>query len=178
MHKNDCFSLGYITKLHGYKGALVFFLDVDNPQEYSKLESVFIELDNKLIPFFISKIEFKPGSNNAVVTLKDISSSEQASKLIKKELFLPVSFLPKLDGNKFYFHEIIGFTVASEEHGEIGIVGKVIDLPNNPLLSVITPSKQEVLIPVIDEFVESVNRNEKILRVSLPEGLIDLYLSE
>ena len=56
MDKKDCFNLGYIAKRVGNHGELGFVLDVDNGSKYQKLESVFIELNNSLVPFFIKKI--------------------------------------------------------------------------------------------------------------------------
>jgi 16S rRNA processing protein RimM len=55
MKKNDCYYLGTITATYGFKGGLKIFLDVDNPLEYSELESLFVEIDKRLIPFLLSK---------------------------------------------------------------------------------------------------------------------------
>ena len=59
MTKNECFNLGYIARRVGNHGELAFVLDVDNPSRYNKLESVFVELNNSLVPFFIKKIQVK-----------------------------------------------------------------------------------------------------------------------
>ena len=50
--KDDCFRIGHIARIHGYKGELSIFLDVDHPDEFENMESVFVEYDKKLIPFF------------------------------------------------------------------------------------------------------------------------------
>ncbi|GAB3828343.1 hypothetical protein GCM10028895_41720 [Pontibacter rugosus] len=51
MHIDDCFLLGYIVKTHGTKGQVVAFFDVDFPEDYEDLESVFLEQKGRLIPF-------------------------------------------------------------------------------------------------------------------------------
>ena len=114
MDVNDCFQLGKITKPFGYKGEVVFFLDVDDPTDYAELDSVFVEIGGKLLPYFIEEINIK--GNKAVVRFEDVTA-EESGKLVGKNLFLPLSVLPKLTGKKFYFHEIINFAVVDAKKG-------------------------------------------------------------
>ena len=116
MKKEDCFYLGIITKPFGYKGELVIYLDVDDPGYYQELPSVLIEMETGLVPFLIEKMSIK--NNNATIRLQDVTP-EKALTLIKKELYLPLNLLPKLKGNKFYFHEVIGFEVMDNQKGNI-----------------------------------------------------------
>jgi len=91
-------------------------------------------------------------------------------------LYLPLKFLPKLSGNKFYYHEIIGFTVMDKQHGNIGVITGVNDSVSQVLFEVKKDDK-ELLIPVADNIIDKVDRANKILYVTTPEGLVDLYLS-
>src|ERR1043165_4151844 len=112
MDKKDHFNLGYIARRVGNHGELGFVLDVDDPSRYRNLESVFIELNNSLVPFFIKKIQVK--GNNATVTLEGIDSISKAEELLKASLYLPLSFLPPLKAKKFYLHEIAGYTATDK----------------------------------------------------------------
>jgi 16S rRNA processing protein RimM len=170
---NDYFNLGLVTKTFGKNGEVIFFLDVDNPQDYNDLEMVFMEINQKLVPFFIEN--FKLRGNYATVKLEDISSPEKAQFFVKFRLFLPVDVLPELSNEKFYFHEIIGFSVEDENHGNIGIINDVLELPEQSLLQIFY-KKKEILIPIVDEIVKSVDSDNKIVYISAPEGLIELYL--
>jgi 16S rRNA processing protein RimM len=174
MTKEECFNLGYISRRVGNKGELAFILDVDMPSRYQKLESVFVELNNSLIPFFIKKMQLR--GNMATVTIDGIDTIDRAEELVKAGLFLPLSSLPKLSGKKFYFHELPGFTVIDKNYGEIGIVERVLEFPHQAVFQ-IKKGTQEILIPVKDEFIISINRDEKRLEVDAPEGLIDIYIS-
>ena len=62
MEIKDCFQLGKITKPFGYKGEVVFFLDVDEPMDYAEMDSVFIEIGGKLLPYFCLKNPVDRGS--------------------------------------------------------------------------------------------------------------------
>lgn len=175
MLKNDCFILGYVARRVGNHGELAFIFDVDDPSRYKKLESVFIEINNTLVPFFIKKNLLK--GNISTVTLDGIDTIDKAEKLVKSTLYLPLSFLPPLKGKKFYFHEMPGFTVVDKRHGEIGIVTEVLDFPQQAIFSV-KHGKNEILIPAKEEFIISINREKKLLEIDAPEGLIDIYISD
>jgi 16S rRNA processing protein RimM len=174
MTKNECFSLGYIAKRIGNKGELGFVLDVDNPSHYHKLKSVFIELNNTLVPFFIQNIQFR--GNNAVVTIEGIDSITKAEELVKSSLYLPLSSLPPLSGKKFYFHEIIGYTAIDKTHGELGLIKGVLDFPQQVIFQ-IQKGENEILIPAKEEFIIAIHRDTKRIELNAPEGLIDIYIS-
>jgi len=173
MKKEDYFNLGIITKTFGKNGEVIFFLDVDSPEDYNTLEMVFIEINQKLIPFFIESIRIK--GNYATVKLEDVSSPEKAQKFLKLNLFLPTDLLPELPDEKFYFHEIIGFSVEDENQGNIGIINDILELPEQSLMQILFKEK-EILIPIVDEIVTSVDSNNRKVYINSPEGLIDLNL--
>jgi 16S rRNA processing protein RimM len=81
-----------------------------------------------------------------------------------------------LGDDSFYDHEIEGFTVIDTVRGDIGIAVGVIDHPSNPLLQV-EKEGVEILIPLNVELHKKVNRSEKTLTITSPEGLLEVYLS-
>jgi len=174
MNKNECFNLGYVARRVGNHGELGFVLDVDDASRYRKLESVFIEIGNSLVPFFIKKIGIK--GQNATVSLEGIDDIRKAEELLKCSLYLPLSFLPPLKGKKFYLHEIAGYTAVDKQFGEVGTITGVMDLPMQTVLQ-IQREGNEILIPAREEFIVRIDREKKIMELDAPEGLIELYLS-
>ena len=174
MQKEDCFYLGKIVKKYSFKGELLVKLDTDNPSIYTKMESVFIDKNKSLIPFFIERSSLHK-STLLRVKFEDIDSEEDADKLLKSELYLPLEFLPQLTGNKFYYHEIFGFEAEDLSFGLVGIVKGVNDTTNQAILE-IDRNGSEILIPLIDDFITSVDREQKKIILAVPEGLIDIYL--
>ena len=174
MQKEDCFYLGKIVKKYSFKGELLVKLDTDNPSIYTKMESVFIDKNKSLIPFFIERSSLHK-STLLRVKFEDIDSEEDADKLLKSELYLPLEFLPQLTGNKFYYHEIFGFEAEDLSFGLVGIVKGVNDTTNQAILE-IDRNGSEILIPLIDDFIKSVDREQKKIILAVPEGLIDIYL--
>jgi len=169
----DYFYLGIITKTFGYKGQVVVYLDTDEPEKYKTLEAVFVKEEDEMLPYMIENFHYR-GANQAILTFADIDG-EAAKNLVKSELYLPLSFLPPLTGNRFYFHEVTGFDVVDKEHGNIG---KCVDFMELSRQSIMQIDNQgiEILIPAVDEIFEKVDRENKTIYICAPEGLIDIYL--
>jgi 16S rRNA processing protein RimM len=174
MDTKDCFYLGRITKPWGVKGQLQLFLDVDTPEDYADLDSAFVELKGQLVPYFF-RIDQLNG-NRAVATFEELDPA-QAASLVGHELYLPLDLLPKLEGNRFYFHEVVGFKVIDSVYGDIGVLEQVIDYPAQPLFQIMK-NGTEVLVPVIDPVIDKVDRKLKTIFITAPNGLIDLYLGD
>ena len=149
----EYFYLGLITKPFGYKGELTVFLDTDEPEKYTNLRAVFLLEGDEYIPYMIDSIELR-GGNNAVVKFADVDG-EEAKSLVKMEMYLPITELPPLTGNKFYYHEVIGFQVIDKVKGDIGICKDFIDISNQPIMQVDCDGK-EILIPAVDDIFEEV----------------------
>ena len=174
MNKADCFQLGYIAKLHGFKGEVSLFLDVTNPLEYENLDKIFVDINGFLTPFFIKSLTLRPKSQ-ATLKIDGINSDKEAQQILKRSVYLPLVDLPQLSGKNFYDHEVVGFDLIDLTFGKVGVIQQIIDLPVNPLIQV-DASGKEVLIPFVKDLIQEVKRNEKQLIVKAPEGLIAIYL--
>ena len=174
MRKEDCFYLGKIVKKHSFKGEVVIKLDTDEPELYRNMESVFVDLGGNLIPFFIEKSSLSKGTMLRV-KFEDLNTEEEADSIMKSGIYLPIDLLPKLEGDKFYFHEVIGFKIVDVNFGEVGTLVNINDSAAQPLFE-IERGNQEIFIPMIDDFIKKVDRENNQIQVETPEGLIDLYL--
>ena len=134
---------------------------------------MFLDLDGEKLPYLIEDIQYR-GANTFVIKFQDVDE-EEAKGLVKAEMYLPLSELPPLTGNKFYFHEVIGFHVIDEEKGDIGVCQDFIDISHNPIMQIDHDGK-EILIPAIDEVFKNVDRENRQINIAAPEGLIDVYL--
>lgn len=173
MRKEDCFYLGKIAKKFSFKGEVLIYLDTDEPELYENMESVFVAYNNTLVPFFIENSALHK-NDFLRVKFEDVSNETQADEIIGREIYLPLSFLPKLEGNKFYYHEVIGFMIEDTNTGNIGEIVAVNDSSAQPLFEVIN-NGQELLIPMIDPFLVKVDRENKKIVMDLPQGLLDIY---
>lgn len=174
MEKSDCFFVGKIVKKYSFKGELLVKVDSDDPEQFTEMESVFVETQKKLIPFFIEEISLHK-SSLLRIKFEDVDSEEDAQYMLGSELYLPLNLLPKLEGNKFYYHEIIGFEVIDSKHGNVGVISAINDSTAQALF-IIENKGNEILIPISDDIITKVDRSARIIHVETPEGLIDIYL--
>lgn len=174
MQKKDCFYLGKIVTKYSFKGELVIKLDTDEPTLYQNMDAIFLELNSNLVPFFIEKSLLQKG-NQLRVKFEDVNSETDANALLKKEVYLPLELLPKLEGTKFYYHEIIGFQLKDINFGKVGTIIGINDATAQPLF-VVQKDEIEILIPMIDHFIKEVDRKNETIHIETPEGLIEMYL--
>jgi 16S rRNA processing protein RimM len=173
MRKEECFYLGKIAKKFSFKGEVLVYLDTDEPELYENMESVFVELNKNLVPFFI--IESSLHKNDFLrVKFEDVATEADADAIMGCELYLPLSFLPKLAGEKFYYHEVIGFEVEDQRLGVVGKIVSINDSTAQPLFEVLN-GEVEMLIPMIDQFLVKIDRENKKVVMNLPEGLVEMY---
>jgi 16S rRNA processing protein RimM len=175
MSLDDLFELGYVEKAHGLNGEISIVIDADQPEIYSEMESVFIEMDGAPIPFFVEALSLN--GERGILALEEITSRHEAEQLKGKKLFLPLEKLPNLGSDQFYYHEIIGYQVLDPAGTLIGSVENVFDMPGDDLLSV-KRSGKEVLIPINDAFLKTVDKNNRLLVVELPDGFLEIYTHE
>ncbi|WP_029034058.1 ribosome maturation factor RimM [Salinimicrobium terrae] len=174
MTKEECFYLGRIVSKFSFKGEVLIKLDTDEPESYLEMESVFVEYDNNLVPFFIERSSLQK-SNLLRAKFEEVDTEEDADDLMKCDLYLPLNLLPELNEDQFYFHEIVGFTVEDENYGTVGTLTGVNDTTTQALFEIEKDGRQ-ILIPMNDQFLVKVDKKNKVIYVKTPEGLIDLYL--
>ena len=175
MHKEDCFYLGKVVSKYSFKGEVLAKIDADEPNLYENMESVFVSIGNNLVPFFIDRCRLHK-SALLRIDFEEVKDEATADRIIGAELYLPLTMLPPLTGDKFYYHEVIGFTLLDAIHGDIGTIVAINDSSSQVLFEAKKGDK-ELLIPITDEIVTKVDRASKTVHVITPEGLVDLYLS-
>ena len=175
MRIDDCYQLGYVIKTHGLHGELSIMLDVDFPDAYENLESVFVATAGSdiLVPFFVEHLAVR--QNKALIKFEEIDTIDQAETLLKAQLYLPLESLPPLADDQFYYHEIIGFTVEDEQQGPLGVVQEVYESTGQDMI-VMRYQEKEVFIPINNDIVPRVDKKRSVVYVNLPEGLLDVYL--
>ena len=167
MDIDSCYQVGYVIKRHGLKGDVKVHLDEPLPK---KLESIFVEIDNRLIPFFIEQVSVM--QDQAIFKFEDVSTPEQADKLAKHSIYLPLKSKNKAQSKSLNINDLVGYEVHFQG-SSIGQVKWVNDHALNPLL--VIPSKEkEILIPINDYFIKKIDNNKRIVNVDLPEGFLEI----
>ncbi len=169
MDHSDYFQIGLIKKPHGLKGDVHFSLEGDYNLE--EVAALFIEFDGQLVPHFIES--YAGHGDKVIIKFEDISSVEDARGIGAKKVFLQKSVRSILPEGSYYDDEIIGFSVADEVSGLLGILEEIITAGANRLL-VVKKESNEVLIPENGPFIKEINKDKKTILVNLPEGFLEM----
>ncbi len=175
MKIDDCFYIGYITKTKGLKGEVQVYFEYEEPEALS-LDSVYAEINGKLVPFFVSSFKLHPNQTGSLF-FDDIDHIEKAEKLVRKKLFLPLTSKPLKDEEEFLISSLKGFIVHDEAVGELGEIIEIHEYPQQ-YVAVVPYQFKEIMFPLNDDLILEIDEEQGILKVKLPEGLIDLYVKD
>ena len=165
--------LGRISRTHGKWGSVLITLDTDQPERYYHSKILFLERDGRPFPLSIEKV--KPMHRDEIkVDFEGYRHVTAAKELVGKAVFLPLSSLPPLSGNQFYYHEVIGFNTLTQGKA-LGKIKRINESGTAQDCFAIDCRGREILVPVVDEFIERFDREKREIRLKLPEGLLDLY---
>jgi 16S rRNA processing protein RimM len=174
MDKKYFFEFGKIKKFNRKTGEISIRTNSDDAEEYSSTPLIFIEIDGGLAPFYVASAKLRD-SKTIQVLLEDYASPEKARQFMD----CPVCLLKKdkkiINDDEFSYDEIIGYEVIDKIHGTIGILEDILDRPEQEILQINFKGK-EILIPLVDEIFEKINKSKKQLFIHSPEGLINIYL--
>jgi 16S rRNA processing protein RimM len=173
MTKEDCFRIGTVLKTKGLKGELHMYVDFDGLEDID-LDSVFIEVSGKLVPYFVESIKYLP-KNAAYLFLEDVDTIEKASLLARKDIYLPNKQKPKKKKQEFTLFDLKGFTAVDENEGILGIITDIHEYPKQ-LIAAVTYKNCEVLFPLNEEIIKGIDVVKEVVTVDLPEGLLEIYL--
>lgn len=169
----DSFPIGYITKTRGLKGEVQIFFQYENPEEL-ELDVVFIEIFDKLVPFFVSSFQLLSNSTGYFF-FEDVDHIDKTVELVRKNVFLPNAKKPKRNPDEFSIMDLKGFRVQEKSYGDLGEILEINEFPQQFIATVMVESV-EIMFPIADDFIVEINQDDKILEIDLPEGLLDVYL--
>lgn len=169
---DDSFYIGYISKTRGLKGEVQLFFEFEDYKDLD-LDIIFLEINKKLVPHFIAQVKLHNNST-AYATFEDVDHIDKAQILVRKKIYLPNDKMPERDPDDFRYTDLVGYLVIDEEHGELGEITHVQEMPQQFIATVDMDGK-ELLFPLSDDLILGIDAEEEVIEVELPEGLVDLY---
>lgn len=171
MTPDSCYKIGYVMKPHGLKGEVTISLDAEAPEDFGATQTIFVQVQGRLIPYFIERMSLKGAK--AFLKLEEIDTPEAAQDISKSAIYLPKSSRAPSRRGEFYDDEVIGFEVLDTRLGTLGKITEIVLAGPNKLL-VVDYQGKEVLVPLNSPFVGSVNKTRKKITVTLPDGFLDI----
>ena len=174
IRQEDVYKIGRLGKPHGVKGEITFQFQ-DDVFDRVDADYLIIEVDGILVPFFIEEYRFR-SDEVALLKLEDIDTQEAARQLTKSDVYFERRLSDEdedRDSSLFTLHSsfLIGFCLVNDADGkEIGTISAIDDTTANVLFEL----EDGKLIPVAEEFIKTIDSDKREIRVTLPEGLLEL----
>ena len=167
----NVYRIGLINKPHGVHGELLFTFDDDI---FDRVEADYIVclMDGILVPFFFESYRFRSDST-ALIKLEGIDSEQQARRMTNVEVFFLKEHAEELEDNELTWNYFVDFLIKDVHKGEIGKVTDVDDSTINTLF-VVDHNGTELLIPAQEDFIVELDRENRVITMNLPEGLLSL----
>ena len=161
--------IGKIVGIHGIKGTNKFRSYAESLAVFSPDRSILVrDLHGREASYEINWV--KPHTGTPLISFKGISNRDQAKALIGGELLIPQSELPELDGDTYYWFELIGIEVYTKSEEFLGRIESIIETGSNDVY-VVKMDEKEVLIPALESVVLEIDLQHNRMQVDLPEGL-------
>ncbi len=170
--EDSVYKIGYISKTHGLKGEVNFHF-TDDIFDTTDSPYLLIRVDGIIVPFFIETIRFR-SDTTAIVKFEDIDTSEQAQLLLGNDVMFERSKANSGETDELTLQYFIGFTVVDQSGEEKGVITDVDDQTENWLFKLEAEDGQTYYIPAHEEFIVSMDHDEKKMVMNLPEGIWEL----
>ncbi len=169
----EYYKTGKIAGTHGLKGEVVFRHSFGKKTGLKGLQAIFIEdRSQSFLPWFIESVTIKNDSE-VYLKLEGLDSKEAANGLNQKEVWLPEQDFKKYAAKSAPVN-LLGYTIV-DDATPLGAILEIIEQPHQ-LLCRIEIKGKEVLIPLHEDSLEKVDHRKKQVFVTLPDGLLDIYL--
>jgi len=167
----DLISIGYTKKAHGVKGAIRVSIKDQYLATFEEIDVLFLAIDGRNIPYFIeSKIFDSPYR----ITFEDHPTREAIEPLTSKEILVQKDkIIVEAIPSELTYGAYIDYLIVDQLEGEIGTIIEIQEFPQQEMALVLYQNK-EILLPLNNHLIESIEEDSKTIVVNLPEGLLDL----
>lgn len=163
--------VGKIVGTHALKGEVKVISETDFKDErYAKGSRLFLRLNEEMVPVTVKS--HREHKQFDLLSFEEYPTIDHVEPLVKSELYVHTSDLSLLDEDEYYYFELMGCTVVTEEDQEVGIVKKVVNHGASDLLIVSTDDGKEHMIPFVNEFIREVDLETRTIRIHVIEGLL------
>ena len=171
MAYNNNILLGKITKLSGYEGAVSVRVEKIFIENIPILESVFLEIEGRPVPFFISGSEYS-GADMLKLWFDGYDSKEKISEFIGCSVFLTEG--KKGDDQIVINPTLAGYSIYINKEELLGTISEIISNNGQLLFNVQSKNTKDILIPYHEDFIVNIDNEKKCIVMNLPDGLTEI----
>ncbi len=161
--------IGKIVGVHGMKGYLKVYPFAESTDPFDPGKQLTMKCpdgESKTV----TVVDSQAYKNFLRIAFDGITDRTSAETLIGSGLYIDRAELPEPEAGRWYWCDLIGLEVYKADGAYLGRIENLFETGSNDVL-VVKQGNREILIPVIESVVRSVDLEEKKITVDLPEGL-------
>ena len=166
----DFLEVGKIINTHGLRGEVKIVTWTDSPEGFEELKFCIAKIRGTETRLDIKNIKYQ--KNNIIVAFSQLTSIEEAEKLKNAVLLVPREELGELPEGVYYIADLIGCEVF-DKNGKIGDLVDVFGTGSNDVYDIKREGRKNLLVPIIDGVLQSVDIENKKIIIEIPKGLED-----
>ncbi len=167
--------IGKIVATHGLAGSLIMTHVAGSSNWLKKGHVLMVEMQKgSFIPYFVAQCKAAK-DDEYHINVEDVTTQQEAKKLVTKQVYVDEVLLAGLARESPLLW--IGFTVSDKHYGDVGKIEDVMQA-GAQWIAKLNYKDNEALIPLVNDIVQGVDIKARILKTTLPEGLLELYEQE
>ena len=163
---DDVYRIGRLGKAHGIKGEITMQVE-DDIFDRTDADYLVLKLDNIMVPFFIEEYYFKTDTT-ALIKFEGIDTLERAKEFANIDVYFPRNIKDNsIDSEEeaLSYPMLVGFQV-----NDIGKIAYIDHQTENIMFEL----EDGTLIPASEDLIEDIDVPNKQIKMTIPEGLLDL----
>ena len=167
----DLFQVGAVTGTHGLRGEVKVFPTTDDPSRYESLKEVIVDTGKEQQTLNIKYVKFF--KQMVIVKFEGLNDINEVEKYKGARLYVTRENALELHEDEYYFADLAGLRVETEEGEALGTVKDILQTGANDVYVVGRENKQDLLLPAIKDCVKQVDLEGGRMVVHLLPGLLE-----
>jgi 16S rRNA processing protein RimM len=172
---SELLRVGIIGKAQGIRGEVRVHPTTDTLEDFMEIDNFILGKSRirGLSELTLEKVRIQ--KNFCIVKFEEIKDRNNAELLNGAELFIDRADAIEPEEGMYYYSDIIGCEVVTEDGRVLGTLTDIYETGANDVYSVVNKeTKKEILLPAIKDVILDVDVSNKKILVHLLSGLEDL----
>lgn len=172
MNQDGKIRIGKIMDAHGIRGEIGVVVGSGDVSWINDAEVLYIPRKNIFEEHKIKKI--RAHKKGFICHLENFDDRNKAEEYKGREVWVSKDLFVSEDGEALFLSEILGFEI---EDVRLGALGKISNFSSNGKQDLLVIEREDLIeleIPFVKEFVESIDFQNKKIKMNLPEGLLQI----
>ncbi len=162
-------AVGQLRRPHGVRGEIRMEVLTDFPERLTPGMTVYV--GPRRLPLRIRRVRWQ--NEVMLISFEGYEDRDRVGLLRNMVVAVPADQAPPLPENEFYYHEVLGLRVVTDDGRELGEITEIMETGANDVL-VVQPKGggAEILLPDIDDVVLEIDTERGVMTVHLLPGLL------